>query len=89
MDRLLGEIFLQAHDAPPKQIILDLGSTDDPLHGKQEGRFFYGDYGHDCYLPLNISCGEHLLCARGEMENRIKEQLMLFARRTSGFVLTP
>jgi hypothetical protein len=64
VDRLLGEIFLQAHDAPPKQIVLDLDSTDDPLHGNQEGRFFHGYYGHYCYLPLYIFCGEHLLCAR-------------------------
>jgi Transposase DDE domain group 1 len=64
VDRLLGEIFLQAHDEPPKQIILDLDSTDDPLHGDQEGRFFHGYYGHYCYLPLYIFCGEHLLCAR-------------------------
>jgi len=63
-DRLLGEIFLQAHDEPPKQIILDLDSTDDPLHGNQEGRFFHGYYGHYCYLPLYIFSGEHLLCAR-------------------------
>jgi hypothetical protein len=64
VDRLLGEIFLQAHDEPPKQIVLDLDSTDDPLHGNQEGRFFHGYYGHYCYLPLYIFCGEHLLCAR-------------------------
>lgn len=64
VDRLLGEIFIQAHDAPPQQIILDLDSTDDPLHGQQEGRFFHGYYGHYCYLPLYIFCGEHLLCAR-------------------------
>ena len=64
VDRLVGEIFLQAHDEPPKQIILDLDSTDDPLHGKQEARFFHGYYGHYCYLPLYIFCGEHLLCAR-------------------------
>jgi hypothetical protein len=64
VDRLLGEIFLQAHDEPPRQIILDLDSTDDPLHGNQEGRFFHGYYGHYCYLPLYIFCGEHLLCAR-------------------------
>jgi hypothetical protein len=24
----------------PRQIILDLDATDDPLHGEQEGRFF-------------------------------------------------
>jgi len=64
VDRLWGDIFLQAHSAPPKQIVLDLDSTDDPLHGNQEGRFFHGYYGHYCYLPLYIFCGEHLLCAR-------------------------
>lgn len=64
VDRLLGEIFIQAHSEPPKQIVLDLDSTDDPLHGKQEGRFFHGYYGHYCYLPLYIFCGEHLMCAR-------------------------
>jgi hypothetical protein len=64
VDRLLGEIFVQAHGEPPKQLILDLDSTDDPLHGNQEGRFFHGYYGHYCYLPLYIFCGEHLLCAR-------------------------
>ena len=64
VDRLLGEIFVQAHGEPPKQIILDLDSTDDPLHGNQEGRFFHGYYGHYCYLLLYIFCGEHLLCAR-------------------------
>jgi hypothetical protein len=64
VDELLGRIFVQAHGAPPEQIILDLDSTDDPLHGNQEGRFFHGYYGHYCYLPLYIFCGEHLLCAR-------------------------
>ena len=64
VERLWGKLFLQAHGAPPKQIILDVDSTDDPLHGNQEGRFFHGYYGHYCYLPLYIFCGEHLLCAR-------------------------
>jgi hypothetical protein len=64
VDELLGKIFVQAHPEAPKQIILDLDSTDDPLHGNQEGRFFHGYYGHYCYLPLYIFCGEHLLCAR-------------------------
>ena len=64
MDRLLGEIFLQAHAEAATEIVLDLDSTDDPLHGQQEGRFFHGYYGHYCYLPLYIFCGEELLCAR-------------------------
>jgi hypothetical protein len=64
VDRTLVEVFLQAHREPPKEIVLDLDATDDPVHGNQQGRFFHGYYGHYCYLPLYIFCGEHLLCAR-------------------------
>jgi hypothetical protein len=64
VDRTLVDIFLQAHDEAPKEIVLDLDSTDIPLHGKQEERFFHGYYGHYCYLPLYIVCGEFVLCAR-------------------------
>ncbi len=62
--RLLVEVFLEAHENPPPEIILDLDATDDPVHGNQEGRFFHAYYGHYCYLPLYIFCGELLLCAR-------------------------
>ena len=41
-----------------------MDTTDLPLHGKQEGRFFHGYYDNYCYLPLYIFCGEHVLCAR-------------------------
>jgi hypothetical protein len=64
VDRLLVDLFLQAHTQAPREIILDLDATDDPLYGKQEGRFFHGYYGCYCYLPLYIFCGEDLLCAR-------------------------
>jgi hypothetical protein len=64
MDRLLVDCFLDAYPTPPQRIWIDLDATDDPLHGNQEGRFFHGYYGHYCYLPLYIFCGEHLLCAR-------------------------
>jgi hypothetical protein len=63
-DRLLVNLFVEAHAVPPAEVILDLDATDDPLHGKQEGRFFHGYYGHYCYLPLYIFAGDHLLCAR-------------------------
>ena len=58
------DVFLEAHARPPKQIILDLDATDDPLHGEQEGRFFHGYYDCYCYLPLYIFCGRHLLAAK-------------------------
>jgi hypothetical protein len=64
MDELLVEVFLEAYDSPPEEIVLDVDATDDPLHGDQEGRFFHGYYRQYCYLPLYIFCGEHLLCAR-------------------------
>ena len=71
VDRLLVDVFVQAHPTtPPTEIILDLDATDDPVHGAQEGRFFHGYYGHYCYLPLDIFAGEHLLCARLRPANR-------------------
>ena len=64
IDRLFVDVFLQAHTEAPKEIVIDVDATDDPLHGNQEGRFFHGYYMNYCYLPLYIFCGEHLLCAR-------------------------
>ena len=64
LERLFVELFLDAHPAPPEEIILDLDATDDPLHGHQEGRFFHGFYDGYCYLPLYIFAGEHLLVAK-------------------------
>ena len=64
LDRLLVDVFLDAYDEAPDWIEIDLDATDDPLHGRQEGRFFHGYYGHYCYLPLYVFSGEHLLCAR-------------------------
>ncbi|HUA55212.1 MAG TPA: IS1380 family transposase [Candidatus Sulfotelmatobacter sp.] len=64
IEGMLVEVFLEAHQRPPKQIILDLDATDDPVHGAQEGRFFHGYYGHYCYLPLYVFCGHHLLVSK-------------------------
>jgi DDE family transposase len=62
-------LFLEAHKRAPKQIVLDLDATDDPLHGHQEGRFFQGFYDCYCYLPLYIFCGRHLLAAKLRRSN--------------------
>jgi hypothetical protein len=64
VDELLVKVFIESHQKAPGQIILDVDTTDLPLHGKQEGRFFHGYYDSYCYLPLYIFCGEHVLCAR-------------------------
>ena len=61
---------MEAYDEPHKDIVLDLDVTDTPLHGEQEARFFHGYYGHYCYLPLYVFCGEHLLCARLRPSNQ-------------------
>jgi hypothetical protein len=58
------DLFLEAHKRAPKQIVIDLDATDDPVHGEQEGRFFHGYYDCYCYLPLYIFCGRHLLAAK-------------------------
>jgi hypothetical protein len=62
--RLLVDLFLEAHERAPNEIILDLDATDDPVHGEQEGRFFHGYYDCYCYLPLYVFCGRHLLAAK-------------------------
>lgn len=69
VEALFVDLFLEAHDKAPKQIILDLDATDDPIHGHQEGRFFHGYYDGYCYLPLYIFCGPHLLVSKLRRSN--------------------
>ncbi len=58
---VLLEQFVVAHAKPPRRLILDFDATDTPLHGEQEGRFFYAYYDGYCYLPLYGFCGRCLL----------------------------
>jgi hypothetical protein len=69
IDELLVSAFVESHEKPPEQIILDIDTTDLTLHGHQEGRFFHGYYDSYCYLPLYVFCGEHVLCARLRQSN--------------------
>lgn len=69
IEDLFVTLFTEAHRKAPKQIILDLDATDDPIHGNQEGRFFHGYYDSYCYLPLYIFCGRHLLAAKLRRSN--------------------
>jgi hypothetical protein len=64
MDALMVDIFLSSYSKEPKQIVLDIDATNDPLHGEQEGRYFHGYYRQYCYLPLYVFCEGHLLLAR-------------------------
>lgn len=64
------DAFLDAPREAPSSITLDLDATDDPLHGHQEGRFFHGYYRCYCYLPLYITCGDHVLAAKLRTSDR-------------------
>lgn len=63
INKLLVERFIESHQTPPQEVVLDFDATDDPVHGKQEGRFFHGYYDHYCFLPLYVFAGDQLLCA--------------------------
>ncbi len=69
IETLLVDLFVEAHRRAPRQIVLDLDATDDPLHGQQEGRFFHGYYDSYCYLPLYVTCGRHLLASKLRRSN--------------------
>jgi hypothetical protein len=64
VDELLVKVFIESYPSAPSEIVLDMDTTDLPLHGKQEGRFFHGYYDSYCYLPLYVFCGDQILCAR-------------------------
>jgi hypothetical protein len=64
IDRLLVDLYIESHAAPPAEIVLDLDATDIPLYGHQPERFFHGYYDSYCYLPLYIFAGDQVLCAR-------------------------
>jgi hypothetical protein len=64
IDRLLVNLYLEAHAEAPPSIVLDLDATDIPLYGHQPERFFHGYYDGYCYLPLYIFAGDQLLGVR-------------------------
>lgn len=56
-DILLVELFLDSYAEAPEEIVLDVDVTDDPLNGRQEGRFFHGYYDCYCFLPIYVTSG--------------------------------
>jgi hypothetical protein len=70
LEALFVDVFLDSFDEAPEEIVLDFDATDDPVHGDQEGKFYHGYYGCYCYLPLYVTCGEHLLAAKLRTSNR-------------------
>lgn len=61
LHEVLLEQFLRSFKTAPDELILDFDATDDPVHGRQEGRFFHGYYGDYCFLPLYVTCGDQVL----------------------------
>jgi hypothetical protein len=60
---LMVDQLIASFSSPPKELILDFDATDDPVHGKQDGRFFHGYYDSYCFLPLYVFCGDQPLVA--------------------------
>jgi len=44
--------FLACPRKPPREVVLDFDTSEDPTHGQQEFAFFNAHYGSYCFLPL-------------------------------------
>lgn len=65
IERFFVDEFIDAQgDQTKERIVLDFDPSDIQLHGNQEGKFYHGHYGHYCYLPMYVFCGDALLMAR-------------------------
>ena len=69
VEAFLVEQFIRVRGGKPKELVLDLDATDDPLHGEQEGRFYHGYYRCYCYLPLYVFCERYVLGAKLRVSN--------------------
>ncbi|MFC1496305.1 IS1380 family transposase [Candidatus Margulisiibacteriota bacterium] len=58
---LLGN-YIKSRKKPPKSVVLDLDSTNDPTHGHQQLSMYHGYYGETIYHPLLIYEDESKLC---------------------------
>jgi hypothetical protein len=61
LNRVLVEQFIASQEVAPEELVLDIDSSDIPLHGDQEGAEFNGYYDHYCYLPLYVFAGKAML----------------------------
>lgn len=64
MESFFVEQFVKLNPEVPNEIILDLDVSDDLAHGQQQQVFFNPYYHHECFAPLFIFCGTHLLAAK-------------------------
>ncbi|MBA2694168.1 MAG: IS1380 family transposase [Rubrobacter sp.] len=67
MAEALFELYLteRGKEGAPERVLLDFDSTDDPVHGDQEGGRYHGYYRQHMYHPLLVFDGEsgHLITA--------------------------
>jgi len=70
LTKLHVEFFIESHDVPPEQIIIDVDATDDTIHGNQEGKYFNGFYDDYCFLPIYFFCGGQLLWSQLRKSDR-------------------
>lgn len=54
LNRFLVELFIKSRSTPPREIVLDIDSTDDPTHGGQQLSLFHGYYQQHQYAPLLV-----------------------------------
>ena len=56
----LLEIYIdqRGKEGAPNGVLLDFDSTDDPVHGKQEGSYYHGYYEQHIYHPLLVFDGQ-------------------------------
>jgi Transposase DDE domain group 1 len=59
INRVLLWHFLACPRKTPREVVLDIDTTDDPTHGQQEFAFFSGHYGTYCYLPHFVFAKVH------------------------------
>lgn len=64
MKAFFVERFVQLCPTVPEHTVIDMDVSDDLAHGQQEQVFFNPYYHHECFAPLFIFCGTHLLAAR-------------------------
>lgn len=55
------ERWLDSYKTTPNEIILDIDSTDDPTHGKQQLALFHGYYDQYMYHPIIFGCGGNVI----------------------------
>ena len=84
--KLMLELFMKSYKTPPREIILDFDATEDEVHGNQENKYYNGYYRHDCFLPLHVYCGKHLLVnyLRPSNEDQAKHSWAILALLVKG-----